>query len=103
MDNATDYKQPVGIPASKAERAQLTKEKTMTTAYEDYPLLTGDPLQQAISALYGTAKELGGIEVAYPDWPEANEAAREWPEVLHLGPARGPNGWWRRLEYTEAP
>jgi len=29
--------------------------------------------------------------------PEAFEATRQYPALLQLGEARGPNGWWRRL------
>lgn len=73
--------------------------RTIEQAKADFPPMEGDALATRIRDMRDNAKSLGGIEVAYPDWPEADAAVDAYPTELSLGGARGPGGEWRRLEW----
>lgn len=73
--------------------------RSITEAYADFPPLVGEALRLRIEELATGARDLDGIEVPYPDWPEADLAVQTYPHNLELGNARGPDSWFRRLDW----
>lgn len=61
-----------------------------------------EPSPEEIKAGWRQAAiDYDGVEVPRPAWPFCEDIEKEEPALFTLGPARGPGGDWRRLEYHD--
>lgn len=78
-----------------------TSRRTVEAAIAKFGLLSEPRLSEAVETLLASARKCDGIEVGFPDWPEADEAVKRHPKKLAMSGSRGPDGWWRRLAYLD--